>query len=376
LANHAMVGPMTMRVLILGGYGNFGSYVARALKDDPAITLIIAGRSLAKAQAFAAALDSVNPAEAAAVDIGGDLTQSFVSLRPGLIIHTVGPFQHQGYAVAEAAISAGAHYCDLADARTFVRNIGSLDHAARQQGVAIISGASSVPCLTAAYLDDAARHFAQIEAVDYGITAAQQTNRGLGTASAVLSYVGRPFTTLIDGRMQRVFGWQGLHSEVYPELGRRWFGYCDVPDLELFPLRYPTLKRIRFGAGHEIAILHFGTWLLSWGVRFGVLPRLDRWSNALLKGSFLFDWRGSARSGFHMRISGKGHDGKALIRTERIIARSGHGPNIPCIPAILIARRLAHGGSFPAGARPCLDLISLVEYLGALASLDITAIRA
>ncbi|MFO0188870.1 MAG: hypothetical protein ACK55J_19905 [Alphaproteobacteria bacterium] len=63
-------------------------------------------------------------------------------------------------------------------------------------------------------MDDAARHFAEIEEVDYGITAAQQTNRGLGTASAVLSYVGRPFTTLMDGRMQRVFGWQGLHSEV------------------------------------------------------------------------------------------------------------------------------------------------------------------
>ena len=60
-----MVKPMTMRILILGGYGNFGSYVARALKDDPAITLIIAGRSLAKAQAFAAGLGGANPAEAA-----------------------------------------------------------------------------------------------------------------------------------------------------------------------------------------------------------------------------------------------------------------------------------------------------------------------
>ncbi|MFO0187902.1 MAG: hypothetical protein ACK55J_14905, partial [Alphaproteobacteria bacterium] len=59
-----------------------------------------------------------------------------------------------------------------------------------------------------------------------------------------------------------------------------------------------------------------------------------------------------------------------------IIARSGHGPNIPGSPAILIAGRLANGGLIPAGARPCLDLISLDEYLGALASLDITAIRA
>ena len=66
-----MVEPMTTRVLILGGYGNFGSYIARALKDDPAITLIIAGRSQAKAQAFVAGLGGTNPAEAAALDIGG-----------------------------------------------------------------------------------------------------------------------------------------------------------------------------------------------------------------------------------------------------------------------------------------------------------------
>jgi hypothetical protein len=76
-----------------------------------------------------------------------------------------------------------------------------------------------------------------------------------------------------------------------------------------------------------------------------------------------------------MRIAGTGYDGRPLTRTERIIARSGHGPNIPCVPATLIARRLAHGGSIAPGARPCLDLIRLEEYLAALSSLDIEIIR-
>ena len=366
---------MSFRVLILGGYGNFGGYVARALKDDPSISLVIAGRSLDKAKAFASRLEAVNPAEAAALDISRDIGPFLAERRPGLVIHTVGPFQRQSYAVAEATIAARAHYCDLADARAFVCGIGSLDDAARAGGVAVISGASSVPCLTAAYLDDAARDFARIESVDYGITAAQQTNRGSATASAVLSYVGRPFTALRDGRMQRVFGWQGLHPEFYPGLGRRWFGHCDVPDLDLFPARYPGLRWMRFGAGHESAVLHFGTWLLSWGVRIGLLPPLDRWSDALLRLSFQFDRWGSGRSGFHMRIAGRGHDGQPVTRIERIIARSGHGPNIPCVPAILIARRLAHGGSIAPGARPCLDLIRLEEYLAALSSLDIEIIR-
>ena len=366
---------MSKRIVILGGYGNFGGYVARALKDDPAITLIIAGRSLAKAMAFAETLDAVNPAEGAALDIHGDFSDRLTALRPDMVIHTVGPFQAQDYRVAEAAIAAGAHYADLADARHFVCGIGELDGPAKARGVAVIAGASSVPCLTAAYLDDAQRHFSVIESVDYGITAAQQTNRGLGTASAILSYVGRPFTMLRDGAMRRVHGWQGLHSESYPELGRRWFGYCDIPDLDLFPARYPGLRTMRFCAGHEIALLHFGTWLLSWGVRLRLLPGLDRWSGALLKASFLFDALGSGRSGFHMMISGRGRDGQPLVRREWMIARQGHGPNIPCMPVILLARRFARGGVLPAGARPCLDLIDLEEYLAALAGLDISVER-
>ena len=100
---------MSFRVLILGGYGNFGGYVARALKDDPSIRLIIAGRSLDKAQAFASRLEAVNPAEAAALDISRDIGPFLAEQRPGLVIHTVGPFQRQSYAVAEAAIAARAH---------------------------------------------------------------------------------------------------------------------------------------------------------------------------------------------------------------------------------------------------------------------------
>jgi hypothetical protein len=292
--------------------------------------------------------------------------------RPDLVIHAVGPYQAQDYRVARAAIACGAHYCDLADARAFVANIGEIDGAAREAGVAVISGASSVPCLTAAFLDAAQVDFASIESVDYGIASAQETNRGLGTASAILSYIGRPFTSLRDGRMSRVFGWQDLHAEVYPELGRRWFGNCDVPDLALFPDRYPTLRTIRFGAGHEIPVVHFGTWLLSWLVRLRLLPRLDRWSGVLLNASFLFDRLGGRKSGFHIFIAGTARDGTPLVQRTWMVARQGDGPNIPCMPAILIARRLAVGERFEPGARPCLDLIALDEFLAALATYDVS----
>ena len=263
------------RVLVIGGYGNFGSYIAKALADDANITLLIGGRSRAKADAFAADLKAINPAEGCALDIDRNIEARLRELRPDIVVHTTGPFQLQDHRVAKAAISVGAHYLDLADARRFVATIGELDEEAKAADVAVIAGASSVPCLTAAFIDRYLPRFARLDSAVYGIAAAQATNRGLGTAAAILSYVGKPFSVLAGGKRKMVYGWQGLRAVRYPELGTRLFGYCDIPDLELFPARYPHLRDLSFAAGHEVRLLHIGTWLLSWIVRLGFVKSLS-----------------------------------------------------------------------------------------------------
>lgn len=362
------------RVLIIGGYGNFGSYIARALANDPNISLLIGGRSQAKADRFAADLQAVNRAEGCALDIDQGIDDRLREIRPDIVIHTTGPLQFQDHRVARAAIATGAHYLDLADARHFVATIGDLDDEAKAAGVAVIAGASSVPCLTAAFIDRYRPRFDRLDSAVYGIAAAQATNRGLGTAAAILSYVGKPFTILAGGRRCTVHGWQGLHAVRYPELGTRLFGYCDIPDLELFPARYPDLRELRFVAGHEVKLLHMGTWLLSWIVRLGIVKSLSPYAERLLKLSFLFDPLGSEKSGFHMFLKGVGKDRKPAEVRIFMVARQVHGPNIPCIPAILLARRLAVGASITAGARPCLDLIGLDDIMDAIAGLDIDTV--
>ena len=111
---------MVARVLVIGGYGNFGGYIARALASDAQIRLLIGGRSEAKANTFAETLDSLNPAEGHAIDIDGDLAQAFERIAPDIVIHTTGPFQQQDHRVARACVARGCHYLDLADARDFV----------------------------------------------------------------------------------------------------------------------------------------------------------------------------------------------------------------------------------------------------------------
>src|SRR6266852_2198310 len=102
-----------MRVIVLGGTGNCGARIVRALRDDPAIELLVAGRR-------GASVPGAEKVKAVVLDIAEmDLAARLRDLSPGLVIHCVGPYQGQDYRVASAALEAGAHYLDLADGREF-----------------------------------------------------------------------------------------------------------------------------------------------------------------------------------------------------------------------------------------------------------------
>ena len=276
---------MSTRVLLIGGYGNFGGLIARRLSREPGITVIIAGRSERKARAAADAMG----AEWLAIDVPRTLDAGLDSARPDIVIYTSGPFQTQGYEMAEACIRHRSHYIDLADGRDFVTNIERLDETAKAAGVLVVSGASTVPALTSAIVDRYRNEFLTLESIDYGIATAQKNNPGLATTRSVLSYAGKPFTTLIDGTMKQVYGWQDLRWRKFRGLGWRALGNCDVPDLALFPRRYPDLKTIRFQAGLELAIVHLSLWALTGIVRIGALSSLAGVAPILLSLSRLFD---------------------------------------------------------------------------------------
>jgi len=363
---------MIHRVLIIGGYGNFGSFISKTLALESTIQVIVAGRSLEKAKQLVSGLVAVNKPEAVALNIHDDFPSSLKSLAPNIVIHTSGPFQEQGYHIARTCIKQGVHYIDLADGRSFVENIESLNEDARKQNVLVVSGASSVPCLTSALVDYYKSEFKVLDSLDYGITTAQKTARGLATTTAILSYTGKPFKTKIDGKQHIIYGWQGLKARKYKKLGWRLIGNCDVPDLALFPKRYPGLKTIRFYAGLELPFIHCTLWGLSWLVRLGLIRKLEKAGDLLLRISFLFDFLGSDNSAFHMVLSGKDEAGQDKVITFELTASSGDGPYIPCMPAILMTKNLVRHEIDKYGAFPCVGFITRDQYLNALSELDIT----
>ncbi|SFD04937.1 Saccharopine dehydrogenase, NADP-dependent [Pseudomonas citronellolis] len=360
--------PGHFRVMVLGGYGNFGSLIVRRLAGIDGMRVLVAGRDRKRAGLLAAEVGG----EAVCLDMNQPtLAGRLRELGVDLLISTAGPFQAQDYRAARAAVAAGAHYVDLADAREFVCAIGELDRAARSAGVLVCAGASSVPALSAAVVDELLPRFARLDVIHHGISSSAKIP-GQATLAAVLGYCGKPLRQLRDGRWQAVYGWQDLVAHRFPApLGRRWLANCDVPDLELFPQRYPTVREVRFGAGLGLRTTHFGTWALSWLVRLGVLrdaSRLSPWLQRLAQG---LEPLGDGRSGMFVRLEGEGADGRPLHLCWELQAADDHGPNIPCMAAVALARKLAAGRLDKRGATPCVGLLGLDDYLAELEGLSV-----
>lgn len=361
-------------VLVLGGYGFFGQRICASLAADPSIRLLVGGRSRDRALETAHRL-RLGTDQALAIDANdANLARVLKDNGTEVLVHTAGPFQQQDYRVARAAIEAGCHYIDLADGRQFVAGIDALDDAARKRDVSVISGASSVPALSAAVVDRFQSRFARLESIELAISSGARAP-GLATVQGIFGYAGCPFHFWSKGEWATAHGWLGLRRHRFPPpLGPRWLCRCDIPDLTLFPKRYPDVATVSFEAGFASDLGHLVVWSLARLVKAGVLAsaipfagpldRISRWIEPLV----------SDKGGMLVRLDGLGHDGKGLRITWTLVAQNNHGPFIPCGAALALTQKLCSGERLPAGAMPCLGLVSVEEYLAALPGLNLREI--
>ena len=344
-----------MRVVVLGGAGNFGARIVRALQGDPAIELVSAGRRAT----LVAGAESV---PARVLDImAPDFTAQLHALEPELVIHCVGPFQGQDYRVAEAALATGAHYMDLADGREFVSRFAvALAPAAVRAGRVAISGASTLPALSSAVIEQL-RESLRLDSIEIAIAPGQRAPRGVATLAAVFSYLGRPFPMWRQGRWQTAWGWMDLRRIRFA-FGTRWGAVCDVPDLALWPERIPQLQSVSFHAALEIDLQHLVLWKLAAWRRLGLPLPVERWAAILNRCAGAFDRFGGEWGGMRVSVVGVNSEGRRLRRTWQLTAPAMNGPEIPCMAAILLARRIARGAIPASGAFPCAGFLQLTEF--------------
>lgn len=350
-------------IVVLGGYGNFGSKIVERLSKESDFNIIVAGRSLEQANKFIETLNRKN-VTAQLIDINQtDLSSALKNTCAQIVIHTCGPFQAQHYQVATACMEAGVHYIDLADGRDFVNQFSVLDNIAKQHNVMAITGASSVPGLSSAVINHFLPSFKSLTHVDYGIAPGNRAQRGQATVAAILSYTGKTFLRLENKINTPVYGWQDVHAHHFAKpIGKRWLANCDIPDLDLFPKIYPQLKTIQFYAGLELKTLHFSMWVMSWLSRLTFIDNWARYAKPITKLSEYFEGFGTDVGGMYMHMKGVDAYNQPKAITWTLVAEKGHGPYIPTIASIIIAKKIARGLLNQTGATTSAGLFTLEEF--------------
>lgn len=347
---------------MIGGYGGFGGRVS-VLLAQAGWSVLVAGRSLDRASSFCRRSPGLQLTPLA-VDRTDELLPMLRAHRPFLVVDAAGPFQASDYRIAQSCILANCHYADLSDGRDFVTGIARLDKAARQAGICVISGVSSVPGLTSAVADRLADGLDRISLVDIALSASNRASGSRSVTEAILSYVGKPVPLWRGGRWTHGFGWQELSRLPFAVPGERpimrHVALCDVPDLELLPERYPGHPAVRFRAGSELAVQNLGLWLLSWPVRWGWIGSLGALVGSGLLAQKLLRPLGGDRSAMTVIVKGWAAEG-ALERRWTVYAAKGDGPWIPSLAVPLLAERLGDGQIEP-GARPAAGLLDLAGF--------------
>jgi len=361
-----------MRVVVIGGYGNFGARVCRGLAGLPGMEVVAAGRYPGAGRRGIADVD----VQHARLDYSApDFPAALKQLAPDLVIHCAGPFQSQDYRVALAAMAAGAHYLDLADGRRFVVGFAEAVHSAAQAARRVaLSGASSVPALSSAVIDGLKARLPQIEEIQIAIAPGQRAPRGEATIAAVFSYAGRPFKWMSKGAWRDAWGWQELKRVRFHGLGARWAAACDVPDLELFPRLYPGVQTVEFRAALEIGAQQFALWFAAMLRRLGVPLPIERWVKPLDAIASWMNAFGGDRGSMLVSLAGRRADGSRARVEWHLTVGADHGPEIPCMAALLLARKLADGGISARGAFPCTGFLALAEFEREFARWGITTV--
>jgi len=370
-----------MKVLIVGGYGTFGARLARLLAHDARLTLAIAGRSLAKAEAFCAGLDAQAGLGPVVMDRDGDVAAVLAAEAPDIVVDAAGPFQLYGrdpYRLVRACIEAGANYLDLADSADFVVGIEAFDATAKARGVFVLSGLSTFPALSSAVVQALAGDLDRIEVVRAGVAPSPWAGIGPNVVRAISSYAGKPLSILRGGRRVGAPALiDDLSRTIAPPGGVPLrpirFSLAETPDLALAERQWPGVREVWTGAGPTPGLLHRLLSCLAWLVRLKVVPTLEPLAGLFHWGTRVFRW-GEARGGMFVEVEGV--SGEASVRRSwHLVAEGDDGPFIPSMGAAALIAEAASGVTPEPGARPAVHALTLTEYEAQFARFDIAAGR-
>ena len=261
-----------------------------------------------------------------------------------------------------AAINTGTHYLDIAETRTFLKEVRELGEDIRRAGIATLSGISVAPAMEALFAEMLRGTFDSL--VSAMTFAAPDTRRHRGKAmfETMLAGVGRPFWQPRDGQLRQVWGWtEPEWVEFPPPLGKRLtYLVLEMADLDLLPELF-DVGTVEFKAGTEWPLLNR---LLNAAARTRASmghPDWERFTPIISAFSWLVGRFGKDEGAVVFEIQGL-QESTLVTRRVAVVARR-HGGLIPAVLASMAAGRLLSGQLKMKGIIPVHQWIGSEELI-------------
>jgi saccharopine dehydrogenase-like NADP-dependent oxidoreductase len=353
-----------VKVVILGGYGVFGSRLARLLRRD-GHEVWLAGRNPDNARSAAEPIGA-RPLE---VDLTADLAPVFAPA-PDVVIDAAGPFQSyedDPYRIARRCIAEGADYLDLSDDAGFTAGIAVLDGAARSAGRRVISGASSVPGLSSIAVAELSRDMDEILLIDTAILPGNRAPRGASVVASILGKVGKAYPVWRGGQWRQLRCWTDRRRYRLSQGVVRSGYFIEVPDIRLFPKAFGA-RSVMFRAGLELEVMNAALSILGALRQVMALAATPGRVRFLQRVADLLLPFGTDQGGMRVAVTGS-VNAFARQRIWDLFAEAGEGPFVPGIVCRALLRCLTR---VPPGARPCIAEVTLSDIEDAMSDLAIT----
>jgi len=327
-------------VIVFGGYGTFGSQVARALSGW-GVPLTIAGRHMRRATTFAQMLGG--DCRVCVADVSSQESCRAAVEGHHVAVNCAGPFQQLDKTLLEACLQAGCHYTDIADDRRYTALVRSFHERFAERGLAAVYGCSSLPGISGA-LALLAREGARAGVHHARVTLfiGNKNPKGSAAVRSLLAGLGMPIVTprgtLLGFRDREVVA-------LPPPFGRRGVFNFESPEYDLFPSLLAT-ETVVVKVGFEMRMATYAFALLALlgsgfgpttayllGLPGGALSKLGCSGGAVMAELFLAD---------------------GSVRRAALVGRTD-AQRMASLPCALAARALCEVPAVAPGARAAYE---------------------
>ena len=326
-------------IVVLGGFGFFGSAVIRSLRAAGLSPLIGSRRSTADLT----------------IDVE-DLASIHETLRPGdVVVDVVGPYQQRTTRLIESAIEVGFDVVDLADSLSYVRSVYALEQRIDAAKIRVVTACSAMSSISAAMIR-LSELTNPVRLTGFLVPATRETAVA-GTAASLFCSVGKPIQVFRDAALVTQEGWRSKRSFTMPSpVGTRTGYLFESADSFTLPPIWPSLHTVEFFVDSNVRGLNMGFALAT---RFPALRRLmDHLQKPGLRLSRLLG-RECGGLGYEIEsVTGE------VVRLAVTAQRRGYITAIA--PAVLVTQQLAEERTDRRGLLTPdqhLDPRELVQYL-------------